>query len=196
MSTLWYVSHPEVAIDPAVPIPQWGLSAVGRARAKHLAGRPWLAAVTRVVSSAEAKAVETATVLARGRGLRVEVRPPTHENDRSATGFLPPAEFEQVADVFFAHPTESVRGWERAVDAQARIVAALADLVGPSAAPDEGGDVVVVGHGAVGTLWACHLAGAPIDRSWDQPGAGSVLAVDRPTATLRHRWRPLEQVVG
>ena len=46
------------------------------------------------------------------------------ENDRSATGFLPREEFWATADLFFAHPTESIRGWERAIDAQARIVAA------------------------------------------------------------------------
>lgn len=27
-----------------------------------------------------------------------------HENDRSATGFLPPPEFEAVANQFFANP--------------------------------------------------------------------------------------------
>lgn len=36
------------------------------------------------------------------------------ENDRSSTGFLPPEEFEVVADAFFAQPGVSVRGWETA----------------------------------------------------------------------------------
>lgn len=192
MGTLWYVSHPEVEVDPHVPVPRWGLSDRGRRRAEVLAGRPWLDAVQRVVSSDEAKAVETASAVARPRGLEVEVRPATGENDRRATGFLPPEEFEAVADAFFARPTDSVRGWERAVDAQARIVAALADLVRTS----EGGDVLVVGHGAVGTLWACHLAGSPIDRRWDQPGPGHVLEVDRASASLRHHWRRIEDVTG
>lgn len=182
-STLFYVSHPEVAIDSNVPVPEWGLSDVGRARAEAAIER--FRDVSRVISSAETKAVETAEILA--GDTQVEVRPDTHENER--TGFLPPAEFEQVADAFFARPDESVRGWETARAAQARIVAALADLLGP----DEG-DVLVVGHGAVGTLWALHLAGQPIDRAWDQPAAGCVLAVDRATGTLRHRWVRLEEV--
>ncbi|QYG95514.1 histidine phosphatase family protein [Iamia sp. SCSIO 61187] len=187
MTTLWYVSHPEVAIDPDVPVPRWGLSAVGRRRAEALAREPWLGGVRRIIASAEAKAVETAELLAAARGLPVEVRPDTGENDRSATGFVPPDEFERLADAFFARPEESVAGWERAADAQARIVAALADLVGPAA--DGGGDVVVIGHGAVGTLWSCHLAGDPIDRRWDQPGPGHLFAVDLPTARLLHRWQ-------
>ena len=47
------------------------------------------------------------------------------ENDRSATGFLAPPDFEAAADRFFAEPETSFRGWERAIDAQARIVAAV-----------------------------------------------------------------------
>lgn len=189
MSTLWYATHPEVAVDPDVPVPRWGLSEVGRRRAHALAARPELATVARIVSSDEAKAVETAEVVAAALGLAVEVRPATHENDRSATGFLPPAEFEAVADAFFARPAESVRGWETAVAARARIAAALADLVGPDAdRPDD--DVLVVGHGAVGTLWAGHLAGRPIDRREDQPHPGHLLTVDRATANLLRRWHP------
>lgn len=186
VSTLWYASHPEVAIDPDVPVPRWGLSDVGRRRAHDLARRDDLARLARIVSSEEAKAVEAAEVVATVHGIPVEIRPATHENDRSATGFLPPSEFERHADAFFARPDESVAGWERAADARDRIAAALSDLVGPGA---DHGDVLVVGHGAVGTLWSCHLAGVPIDRRWDQPGAGHLFAVDRPTATLLHRWQ-------
>lgn len=187
MSTLWYATHPEVAVDPDVPVPRWGLSEVGRRRARALAERAELRSLTRIVSSDEAKAVETAELVAARHGLAVEIRPATHENDRSATGFLPPAEFEVVADAFFGDPEESIRGWERAVDAQARIAEALADLLGPAAGD---GDVLVVGHGAVGTLWSCHLAGVPIDRRWDQAHPGHLLTVDRPTARLLRRWHP------
>lgn len=192
--TLWYLSHPEVAIDPAVAVPEWGLSPVGRRRLARVASRaPWRDA-SRVVSSAETKAQEAAALIAAASGVAVEVRAETGEIDRSAAGFLPPDEFEGVADAFFARPTASVRGWERAVDAQARVVAALADLLGERGASDA--DVVVVGHGGVGTLWACHLAGTPIDRVWDQTGQGNVQAVDRSSGTVLHRWRPLEEVTG
>ena len=71
-----------------------------------------------------------------------------HENDRSATGYLPGPEFEATADRFFAEPQISVRGWERAIDAQARILGAVAETL----ARHPGGDLLLVGHGAVGTL--------------------------------------------
>ena len=64
-----------------------------------------------IISSAEVKAVETAMPLAKALGCAHIIRDRMHENDRSATGFLPPDEFEAVADQFFAHPDMSTRGW-------------------------------------------------------------------------------------
>src|SRR4051794_30421585 len=125
MATCFFVTHPEVAVDPAIPVPRWGLSERGRARMLAFAGDPALAGVRHVWSSAEAKAVEAAGILAGRLGLVARIDEALHENDRSATGFLPPPEFEATADAFFARPQESVRGWERAVDAQARVSAAV-----------------------------------------------------------------------
>jgi broad specificity phosphatase PhoE len=95
-----------------------------------------------------------------------------HENDRSATGFLPPPEFEKAADWFFAHPEESFRGWERALDAQRRIVAAVETILKTH---DAGQPIAFVGHGGVGTLLKCHLQGRPMGRDRDQPGGGGNL---------------------
>ncbi len=57
--------------------------------------RPWIDSIGRVVSSAERKALETATLLAGHLGVTVEVRPATGELDRSSTGFVPPEEHER-----------------------------------------------------------------------------------------------------
>ena len=97
MARLLYLSHPQVRIDPAQDVPSWSLSPEGAARVEALAARGALAGISRVVSSAEVKALETARPLAASLGCTVEIRPRMHENDRSATGFLPPAEFEAVA---------------------------------------------------------------------------------------------------
>lgn len=64
-------------------------------------------------------------------------------------------------------PAVSVRGWERAVDARARVVKALERI-----AQKDNGVIAIVAHGAVGTLLYCHLAGEPIARRWDQPPNG------------------------
>lgn len=97
MPIAYYITHPQVRIDADVPVPGWRLSDVGRARAVAMLDQPWVGSIGRIVSSAERKAIETAEILAGRLHLAVEVRERTHENDRSATGFLPPPEFEAVA---------------------------------------------------------------------------------------------------
>lgn len=190
---LRYLTHPQVRIDPSVPVPDWGLNGVGRARVHALAARNVMNGTTTIVSSAERKAVETAAPIAAALGIRPIVREAMHENDRSSTGFLAPDEFEQVADAFFAHPDTSIRGWERAVDAQARIARETEAVL----AGHHGGDVLLVGHGGVGTLLYCHLAGLPIDRCRDQPaGGGNVLAFDLDAGRIIHGWLPMEALGG
>ncbi len=191
MGVLRYITHPDVDVDPARAVTAWRLNERGRARARLMLSQPWVATIGRIVTGEETKALELAAVLGSHLGVTPEVRGGIGENDRSATGFVPPAEFEALAQAFFARPDASVRGWERAVDAQHRIVAGLADLLGGG--PDTGaGDVAVIGHGGVGTLWYCHLAGVPIDRRWDQPGQGHYFGVDRVTARPLHGWLPID----
>src|SRR5690349_15402409 len=94
---LRYLTHPQVRIDPVVPVPNWGLNEVGAARVAAFVSRRAVQGTSRIVSSAERKAVETAEPIAASLGLDLTVREAMHENDRSATGFLPPDEFESVA---------------------------------------------------------------------------------------------------
>lgn len=189
-----YLTHPQVKIDPLVPVQQWGLSDVGRKRAEQTARRPWIRSLKRIIASDEVKAVETAEILASGAGIGFERVEAMHENDRSATGFLEPTAFEAAADRFFAHPEESFHGWERAIDAQKRIVEAVSRIL---SSHDPRQPIAFVGHGGVGTLLKCHLSGVPIARSSDQPGGGGYLfafALDdrRPTCswTAMEHWQP------
>ncbi len=38
--TIWFVTHPDVLIDPAVPVPDWPLSARGVARVRTALDQP------------------------------------------------------------------------------------------------------------------------------------------------------------
>ena len=188
-----YLTHPQVNIDPSIPVPCWGLSEVGKARTEALTVAGGLSGTTQVISSGERKAIETAEIIAAKLGVEVEVREAMHENDRTATGFLPPADFETVADQFFAQPAASVRGWERAIDAQARIVREVEHVL----AQEPAGDVLLVGHGAVGTLLLCHYAGLAIDRAHDQgAGGGYCFAFVREGRRVLHAWRRLEDLTS
>ena len=186
---LRYITHPQVQINPLIPIPEWCLSDQGRERAAEFGKLPILQSVNKIVSSGEMKALETAEIISAAIGIPIVTREKTHENDRSATGFLEPTEFEKVADVFFSSPKKSIRGWETAFDAQARIVSEAIQAIDEQSE----GDILMVGHGAVGTLLYCHLAKLGIDRRYDQPhGGGHMFTYDIVNATIVHAWKSIE----
>lgn len=208
MQTARYLSHPQVLIDPGKDVPKWSLSEIGHARVERfvmrIAREGILSDTKLVVSSAETKAVETAQPIADILRCTFVVNPLMHENDRSATGFLKPDEFEHVADQFFAFPKVSTRGWETAQNAQGRILRQVSEIVSTS----DHGDVLFVGHGGVGTLLYCALSGNEIDRKFDQSasnsdfgktddaksdsGGGNYFSFDMKTNKALHRWHAME----
>jgi len=189
-----YVTHPQVEMDAQIPVPLWRLSELGRQRAQAFAARGVVPAGALIFSSRETKAMELADILAAAAGTLVLSDHLMGENDRSATGFLPPSLFEAMADRFFAEPKVSADGWEPAVDAQRRIVATVTTALAsvPADTP-----AVFCGHGAVGTLLKCHLAGRPIARIEDQSrhgntGGGNCFAFDLDPPRLGGEWVAME----
>jgi broad specificity phosphatase PhoE len=85
----------------------------------------------------------------------------------------------------------SVRGWETAAAAQARIVAAVTRIADQERRE---GAIAIVSHGAVGTLLYCHLAGEPISRTRDQPanGGGNWFAFEWPSRRVLSWWQPID----
>lgn len=187
MSDLIFITHPEVVVDPQTSVEEWRLSAVGVQRMRGFSCSLIPSKVRKIWSSRETKAVEAAGILGDALGLGFGVSNDLGENDRSATGFLPPAEFEDMANAFFATPETSVRGWERAIDAQSRIRDAVIGIV----ADHTDGDLAIVAHGAVGTLLFCALSGNGIARSFDQPFQGHYWTAALPDLTPKHGWKPI-----
>jgi broad specificity phosphatase PhoE len=187
MSKLIFATHPEVLVDPQIDVRRWRLSDAGLARMRVFADSQVVANVTSVWSSREAKAIEAAGILAARFGIGVQVDGDLGENDRRATGFLPPEEFERVADAFFAEPGKSIRGWERAMDAQQRVENAVDRIL----AQHDGDDIAVVAHGAVGSLLLCSYLKHPISRMADQPFQGHYWTAALPDRTVLHPWRSI-----
>lgn len=182
-----FLSHPEVVIDPAIPVPLWSLSDVGTARTRALARR--LPRPAAIWTSPEAKAIETAGLVAAPHGLGIAVDHGLAELDRSSTGYVPHDRHGAIADACFAAPEASAEGWERAIDAQARILAAFRRIVGAG----QDGLVILVGHGGTGTLLWCALAALAIARVHDQPCGGCAWAVGRPGFSPVFAWTPFER---
>jgi broad specificity phosphatase PhoE len=190
--SIYFITHPNVVISREVPVPQWPLSELGLSRMRAGLKQPWVREITAVYCSAERKAIDGAGILAKHLSLDFTTLAELGENDRSATGFLPPQEFEHIADAFFARPHESVRGWERAIDAQTRIARAVENVIRSNS---RSGAIAIVSHGAVGTLLYCHLAGEEIDRRWDQPanGGGNFFRFTLEPLMAYSWWRPIDE---
>ena len=185
--TIRFVAHAEVEIDPMIPVPEWSLSETGRARhrahAEHLSHSGY--APAEIWTSPERKAREAAEILAAVLRVELKIDPDLAENDRSSTGYLPKDEFEAMADRFFAEPEVSVRGWERAADAQRRIWAALRRI------DADNRHRLVIAHGGVGALSMSRALGKPISRAFDQPGRGGgcEFLLETDPASLVQGWR-------
>ena len=187
MTRIYFISHPEVVIDPASPVPSWNLSERGLERMHFFASQPELRSITSIWSSTETKAIEAAEILAGVLRIVPSTDDRFSEIDRSSTGFLPPDQHEMVADQFFSTPDKSIRGWERAIDVQQRIVDGF-KAVKP--APPSG-DIAIVGHGGAGTLLLCFLAGLPISRQYDQPYQGHYWCYSCQHNAVVHLWKPI-----
>jgi broad specificity phosphatase PhoE len=190
VTSVFFITHPEIVVDPLVPVPKWRLSPRGIARVHQMLEQAWVAEIGYIATSEERKAVETAELLAGHLALSFTTRAELGENDRSATGYLPREEFEATADLFFEHPDRSVKGWEPASDAQARIVGAIDGIL--EGAPPV--NIAIIAHGGVGALLMCKLKGVPISRAEDQPGegGGNFFVFRRNNRALLQGWRPVD----
>jgi broad specificity phosphatase PhoE len=191
MTLVYFVTHPDVVIDPLVPVPQWRLSEVGIARMRTFARQPWLSNTRSIYASAERKARDGAAILSAELGRAYTVVEALGENDRSSTGYLARIEFEERVREFFARPYDSVGGWERAIDAQHRITAAVDDILAREVGDH---DIAVISHGGVGALFLCHLKKIDITPDANQPGngGGNYFVFDRRSLRLLVNWRSID----
>ncbi|WIE75188.1 histidine phosphatase family protein [Curtobacterium sp. MCSS17_007] len=169
-------------VDPAVRIQDWGLSPAGSARAARVAAL--FPQPLRIVSSSERKALDAAEIIAGQWGTGFEVDEDLGEMDRSATGYLDPSAFEPTVDAFFAEPQRSVRGWERAIDAQSRVERAVRRIAAQT--PERG--IAFIAHGGVGALLLASLRRERISRALDQPAMGSSFTFDPLDWTALSPW--------
>jgi len=187
MSQIFFISHPEVVIDPTQPVTSWRLSEAGEERVHTFGELPLCSEVRSVYASTELKAVRAAELLAQRWQLPLQLLAELGEHDRSSTGYLTSDAFEAAVDAFFAKPDVSYRGWETALNAQARIVSALQAISDEAPA----GDIAVISHGGVGTLSKCWLKRIPISRGEDQPYQGHFYLFGRESRLFIQDWTPL-----
>ena len=150
MCELILVKHAAPAIEPTRPSRSWVLSAVGRRQSELLAARLAPRRATRIYSSDEPKAVETAELIGAQLETPPVVWPGLHENDRSDLPFYADErDYEECLAAFFTEPHRRVIGRESADEAHERFYCAVSAIV----ARIQNGPVIVVTHGTVMTLF-------------------------------------------
>ena len=143
---LYLVRHSPVVVEPHKSPAHWRLSEDGLAKAKDLALCPQWESLTRLISSSELKATETAACIADATGVPIGISSEIDEVRRPA--FVP--DYERLVERFF--DGQAPVDWEYITEAQGRVQRFI-DLLAREATH---GHVALVGHGL---LWA-------LARSW------------------------------
>ena len=173
MTKIYLVRHAEA--EPAGnDAALWPLSERGEEQVRTLAAQSFWDEVNAIVSSDEPKAFATVSPIAFERqiplhthsGLRELRRTPIWLEDYEA----------RVLDVF-QRPELSIEGWERAADAQARILATLDELL----LKFDGQPFAVVSHGIVMALLLATVNDrlAQVFDIWQQLGFAEVILMER-----------------
>lgn len=184
-----YLTHTQIDRDPAVPIPRWRLSDLGRERLTGVDWRSFLHGTGVIYSSVQTRALETASVIADAMRVPMQVRHEMREADRGPMGYVADGAIATIVDRFFSDPMHSVQGWETAADAQRRIVKSVDQALHDY--PDQ--DVLFVGHGTVGALLYCHWAGHAISGEHRQSDdGGNLFSFFTPGRRLELGWTALE----
>lgn len=149
---LFLVRHAPVELDLVVPAEHWTLSEEGRELAQRLAALPVLADLQIVWSSPEPKAQATAQPLVDLHSCTFLIHPHLAELQRGPSNLPDRVAYEAAVRRAFANPETSSGGWERACDAQQRIIKAVNEIGGQASGP-----AAIVSHGLILSLLVAHL---------------------------------------
>ena len=187
---LYLVRHANPQIDAAVPANQWQLSAAGIERAHQLAQYLDKAGIQAVISSPEAKAIQTAQILAEQWGLEVEVMDGIHEHERpwSPDSFTRVVEFQSRIQQFFLQPGELVFGAETADQCHARFEGALRQII----SQHQNRRLAVVTHGTVLSLLLSRYNRLDVFTFWQALGMPASIRVEIPDFQIKETWTPAE----
>lgn len=180
MRKLLLVRHSQPEIVPGIPAKQWHLSEEGRLRCTPLIETVAVYQPDAIVTSVEPKAMETAALIASFFGKPFETVEGLHEQDRSGVGFLGTDEFQGRLASFFRNPQEHVLGRESAVEALTRFLLAVQTVLMRHVE----GNVIIVTHGTIMTLFVAHYAQVDPLSFWQALGLPDFIVFSLPDYSL------------
>lgn len=176
MAALVLVTHSLPAIDPSARPDSWSINDTGRRRCRRLADLLAPYAPAAIMTSPEPKARETALLVAHRLGGTVAVMHDLRKQERAALGWLDDDAFEAAIAGALDRPTEQVGGMEAIEHARSRFTDAIERLLARHAF----GNVIVVAHGTVISLFAAPRFGLSILDLWQRLGMPSFVVLTVP----------------
>ncbi|MGD8903036.1 MAG: histidine phosphatase family protein [Anaerolineae bacterium] len=155
MRKLILVRHSLPVISSKQPASQWQLSDEGRRRCERLAELLAPHRPGAIVTSTEPKAIETGQIVGKQLGIPVEAAPDLHEHERPGTDLDTVEQFQAKVGRLLQHPDEQVFGVETGDEARERFNAAVCEVM----RQHPGGNLAIVSHGTVITLFVARAAG-------------------------------------
>jgi 2,3-bisphosphoglycerate-dependent phosphoglycerate mutase len=181
MRKLILIRHSVPVRDGAVPASQWRLSEEGRGLCEALAARLAAYEPVVIVSSVEPKAMETAQIVAGRLGIPWETMDDLHEHERPLPGLAPSREaFEAQVIRLLQEPGELVFGAETGEEARERFAEAIEQVLDKHRA----GNVAVVTHGTVMSLFVSQATGIDPARFWQSLGLPAFAVLSLPDLEL------------
>jgi broad specificity phosphatase PhoE len=174
MAKLLLVKHAPPEIAPQVVSHRLVLSEEGRHRCAWLAEELNGQGITRLYSSLEPKALETAALVAVRLGLALEPRSNLHESDRTGLGFVSQDELQGRLREFFEKPDQSVIGGETADSAFERFSGAISNILSEGHRQP----LAIVTHGVVLSLFVARQNAIPPFDLWARLALPSYVVLD------------------
>jgi broad specificity phosphatase PhoE len=180
MRKLLLVRHSLPVITGDQTASLWQLSDEGRRRCEHLAEllaahRPGV-----IVTSTEPKAIETGQIVGERLGIPVETAPNLHEHERPGTDLDTFEQFQAKVARLLEHPGELVFGAETGDQAWERFSTAVGDAMKRHPA----GNLAIVSHGTIMTLFLARVTGIDPVPFWKGLGLPAFVVLSHPELAL------------
>ena len=180
MQKLVLVRHSLPVITGEQPASQWQLSEEGRRRCERLAELLAPHRPSAIVTSTEPKAIETGQIIGERLGIQVEAAPNLHEHERPRADLDTVERFQAKVGRLLEHPGKQVFGAETGDEARERFSGAVDDAMRRHPA----GNVVMVTHGTVMTLFVARVAGIDPVPFWEGLGLPAYVVLSHPELAL------------
>ena len=158
----------------------WQLSPEGRHRCGRLAELLADYHPSVIVTSTEPKAIETGQIVGERLGVPVGITANLHEHERPGTDLGTLEQFQAKVARLFEHPGELIFGAETGDEACERFSAAIDGVMNGHPA----GNVAIVSHGTVMTLFLANATGIDPIPFWKDLGLPAFVALSYPELSL------------